>query len=42
METLDIKDVTRTGRLLAQFIASLDADFLAAIDWDDLKTQPAG
>ncbi len=42
VETLDLKDVTRTGRLLAQFIASLDADFLAAIDWDDLKAQPAG
>jgi endoglucanase len=40
VETLDLKDITRTGRLMAQFIASLDADFLAAIDWDDLK-QPA-
>lgn len=42
VETLDLKDVTRTGRLLAQFIASLDAEFLATIDWDDLKAQPAG
>ena len=40
VETLDIKDITRTGRLMAQFIASLDAEFLAAIDWDDLK-EPA-
>ncbi len=40
VETLDLKDITRTGRLLAQFIASLDADFLATIDWDDLKAQP--
>ena len=42
VETLDIKDITRTGRLMAQFIASLDADFLAAIDWDDLKEPVAG
>ncbi|MBI1260061.1 MAG: M20/M25/M40 family metallo-hydrolase, partial [Chloroflexi bacterium] len=39
VETLDLKDITRTGRLMAQFIASLDADFLATIDWDDLKVQ---
>lgn len=37
VETLDLKDIERTGRLLAQFIASLDADFLQAIDWDELK-----
>lgn len=37
VETIDLRDITRTGRLLAQFIASLDAEFLAALDWDDLK-----
>lgn len=37
VETLDLTDIERTGRLLAHFIAGLDADFLAAIDWDDLK-----
>lgn len=37
VETLDLSDIERAGRLLAHFIASLDADFLAAIDWDDLK-----
>ncbi len=42
VETLDLKDITRTGRLMARFIASLDADFLAAIDWDDLKEPAAG
>ncbi len=42
VETLDLKDITRTGRLMAQFIAGLDADFLATIDWEDLKAQPAG
>ncbi len=41
VETVDLKDITRTGRLLAQFIASLDADFLATIDWDDLKLESA-
>ena len=39
VETLDLRDITRTGRLMALFIASLDADFLATIDWDDLKEQ---
>lgn len=37
VETVDMKDIERTGRLLALFITSLDAEFLAAIDWQDLK-----
>ncbi len=37
VETIDIRDVERAGRLMAHFIASLDADFLQAIAWDDLK-----
>jgi tetrahedral aminopeptidase len=37
VETLDLADVERTARLLAHFIAGLDAGFLAAIDWDELK-----
>jgi endoglucanase len=37
VETLDLKDIERCGRLMAHFIASLDADFLTAIDWNDLK-----
>ena len=41
VETLDIKDIARAGRLMAHFIASLDADFMAAIDWDDLKPEKA-
>lgn len=40
VETVDIRDIERTGRLLAHFIASLDADFLSAIDWRDLQTTP--
>lgn len=39
VETLDITDIDRAGRLMAHFIASLDADFLAAIDWEDLKAK---
>lgn len=41
VETLDLKDVERAGRLMALFIAGLDADFLAAIDWQDLKEKAA-
>ncbi|PJF40579.1 MAG: M42 family peptidase [Chloroflexi bacterium] len=37
VETVKLKDIDRAGRLLAHFIADLDADFLAAINWDDLK-----
>ncbi|GAB4527063.1 MAG: M42 family metallopeptidase [Anaerolineae bacterium] len=37
VETLELTDIDRAGRLMAYFIASLDADFMAAIDWDDLK-----
>ncbi len=33
VETIDLRDVERCGRLLALFIASLDAEFLAAIEW---------
>ncbi len=34
VETVDPKDVERTGRLLAEFIAGIDAEFLATIVWD--------
>ena len=33
VETVDMRDIERAGRLLAHFIAGLDADFLASIDW---------
>jgi len=33
IETLSLKDVTRTGRLLAHFIARLDDNFLDKLDW---------
>lgn len=39
VEMLDLNDIERTGRLLAHFIAQLDADFLATIDWDELKEE---
>ncbi len=41
VEMLELKDIERTARLLAHFIGDLDADFLATIDWDDLKAQDA-
>jgi endoglucanase len=41
VETIDLRDVERLGRLLAQFIADLDSDFMAAIAWDDLKAVEA-
>ncbi|MBC7810446.1 MAG: M42 family metallopeptidase [Burkholderiales bacterium] len=41
VETLDLRDIERTGRLLAHFIASLDADFLTAIAWDAPKEDTA-
>jgi endoglucanase len=34
VETLDLKDIERTGRVLAEFIAGLAPDFLATIVWD--------
>jgi endoglucanase len=41
VETVDLKDIERAGRLMALFIAALNADFLAAIDWQDLKAKEA-
>ncbi len=38
VETLDLQDIERAGRLLAHFIAGLDGDFLNTIEWD--STQP--
>lgn len=40
VETVDLRDIERAGRLLAQFIAGLDADFLAAIAWNGAKPGP--
>jgi tetrahedral aminopeptidase len=34
VEMIALKDVQRTGRLLAEFIASLEADFFEKIVWD--------
>jgi endoglucanase len=34
VETLDVQDVERAGRLLAAFIAGLEADFLEQLAWD--------
>jgi len=39
VETLDLRDVTRAGRLMARFIADLDADFMTSIAYE-MPTQP--
>ncbi len=36
VETLDVQDVERAGRLLAAFIAGLETDFLEKLAWDSL------
>jgi endoglucanase len=35
VEVVAIKDIQRAGRLIAEFIASLEADFVERIVWDD-------
>jgi putative aminopeptidase FrvX len=42
VETADIRDIERCGRLLAHFIADLDADFLTAIEWNEPKAVEVG
>ena len=37
VEVVSLKDIQRTGRLLAEFIAALEADFVEKITWDDEK-----
>lgn len=39
VETADVRDIERTGRLLAHFIADLDADFLTATAWPGLEVK---
>lgn len=39
VETVDLRDIERAGRLLAHFIAGLDANFLAAIDWKTVTAE---
>jgi len=40
VETLDLKDITRTGRLMAQFIASLDENFLTTMTGMISRSKP--
>jgi len=35
VESVAVKDIQRAGRLLAEFIASLEVDFVDTIKWDD-------
>jgi endoglucanase len=41
VETCDLRDIERAGRLMAHFIAGLDADFLGSIQWEGLKPPAA-
>jgi endoglucanase len=34
VELVALKDIQRAGRLLAEFVASLEADFMNKISWD--------
>jgi tetrahedral aminopeptidase len=34
VESVAIKDIQRTGRLLAEFISGLETDFVATIVWE--------
>lgn len=38
VETIDLRDVERAGRLMAHFIANLDADFMQTIVLDDVDS----
>lgn len=35
VEMVSMKDITRTGRLMAEFIAGLEIDFIDRLTWDD-------
>jgi endoglucanase len=34
VESVTLKDIQRTGRLLAEFVAALEADFVETIVWE--------
>jgi putative aminopeptidase FrvX len=35
VETASLKDIKRVGRLMAEFISELDADFVEKISWEE-------
>jgi endoglucanase len=35
VEVVSLKDITRTGHLLAEFIAQLEEDFMDQLSWDE-------
>lgn len=39
VEVVDVKDIERTGRLLAEFAVSLDEDFVEKLAWDRKETE---
>jgi len=42
VEVLDLRDVKRAGRLLAEFVVSLKPDFLDQIAWPELNDEESG
>jgi endoglucanase len=41
VETVAVQDIERGGRLLAQFIAGLEPDFLDKLAWENVAAEPA-
>jgi len=42
VETIDIRDIERAGRLMAEFISGLDSEFLSTLIWEsDSETEEA-
>ena len=39
VETTDLEDIRRTGRLLAEFIRHLDEEFISKLTWDDVDEE---
>ena len=37
VEVVSVKDIQRAGRLLAEFVCSLDMDFVSKISWEDIN-----
>jgi putative aminopeptidase FrvX len=37
VEMLQIKDITRTARLLVEFITMLDDEFMGKLSWEEMN-----
>jgi endoglucanase len=40
VEVISLRDVQRTGKLLAEFIIELQPDFISTLTWDDKHGAP--